>query len=934
MSHSHTNPPHTGLFVPIRPSSSLSNLVEYFPHEPQPDDASSSTDRTWRNCFSQVQSFCRPPAWTRVAVNASMTRNVRIIMKRIQFPMVENADQEAILGPILQRKRRADAGHIEEAHVKRARLVLTLDDTLAQFAGMPLTPNQVSKMVMDAKAQVTENLDKESADESATNGASSQDRLVSDKRRLNDLYLRRHDTSSGSLHRGLLLQLLNHENEAVAKSQITSSEPASSDSSLFERGTEAAAEHTKNSSEALTFLRRNLVPRKAQCLDQESSIEPGLDSSSLLSKPDMDALVSRDDSGLELKHSHDNTSQLGTTTVTVPMSLPGMTTGSEPGLGGESSPGKSVQVESANRECPEPSTPCTSSKTVQDVSERHFETPVETAEPNMTPHGNNAEVAGQQTMLQDASGLDFGQRSSNFASPQFVKPGVGAGASPQTSRIGSANTTSRRRNEPLIRRVVGNHAVFKSSTPQAIEFGSNVFDDHAQLQASPLAKLENNHTSDFAPGKEIADPFRSAPSIRPVEDFAVSQLGQLRTPHVPRRLDMAANTAVTPAISWALLMGRDPLENTAQSTPQHCGSKVYDVDMHLGTDIFGTDMPAVDSLARIATHKCGGEAKVVVTRENGRLFVRFKLPIEYSNKFPESQCTEVDDSTAMEVDPMPVAGLNMGQTVEPDAVVGDPMKICNDSPGEQNWSPFSSGEQLGSMELSRLSVSQPDIPSAFAEQRRPLGTKDPNLSSPHKKASRALDMVGSDVSLEKQTSRGRHVPLMDALDDEMVDAPRPDTGDDVDMADKGEKSDVEMADAPCTRRSSRLRVLRSNARSRATRAPKSSISAPNKDVSNSGSGRNAKRTTRANNTAGVANRTRANTNINKGAEYPAQILAKQTYHESGMEGLEEQTSQTVADCKHSKGRPRKPRATQGKTAVEKAEMTTTAAQRKPARAMN
>ncbi|PHH71605.1 hypothetical protein CDD82_6424 [Ophiocordyceps australis] len=893
-------------------------------------------------------------------------------MKRIQFPLAHHPQQDIILGPIVQRKRRAHEGLIQDAHVKRARLVSTLDDTLAQFAGAPLTPNQVANMLMDATARVTENLDKDQADETATHGASSQDRLVWDKRRLNDLYLRRHDTSSGSLHRGLLLQLLNHDqNQAAAQSQVASSEPASSGNSPFERGIEAI-EHATRTSEHLTSLRPTSLARKGQALNQESTLQPGMGSSPLR-KPDMDSPLYRQHSGFESKHGHESTSQLEKRAVTVSMPLPAVTNRFESSLGGQSSSGKSVQVESANQHFSDLSTPCKSSKTVQDISSRHFEPLVEISQPNMTPRanlGNNADANGQQTMLQDISDLDFGQTSSNFASPQFVRAGVGAVASPQTCRIGSVDTTSRRRNEPLIRRVVGNHAVFKSSTPQNIAFGTNVFNDSTQLEASPSAELANNHTSDFAPGKEMAEPLRSAPSIRysyetagaktaaspasPVEDFSVSQLGQLRTPHVPRCLDMmASNTPITPAISWNHMCGRPVSDNAVQITPPHCGPKMYNVDMHLGTDIFRTRTPAVDNLALIATQKCGGEARVVVTRENGRLFVRFKLPIEYANKFPQSQGTDVDGSTAMEVDPTPVAGASMGQPVQHDAAAGDPMKICNDSPEDQSWAPFSSGEQLSSIELSRLSVSQPDVASAFAEQRRPLGTKDPNLSSPQKKVSRALDMVASDLPLEKQMGRGRQVALMDAFDDEMVDAPRPDAGDDVDMADKGEKSDVEMADAPSVRRSSRLRVLRSNTRSRTTtRAPKSSISGPNKDASNSGSGRNAKRSTRAKNGAGVANCTRANTNTNKGTQYPAQILAKQTHDESSMEGVEEEGSQTASECKHSKsvgwkdpleawegakrgtrGRPRKARATQGKTAVEKVEMTTAAAQRKRASQM-
>lgn len=72
---------------------------------------------------------------------------------------------------------------------------------------------------------------------------------------------------------------------------------------------------------------------------------------------------------------------------------------------------------------------------------------------------------------------------------------------------------------------------------------------------------------------------------------------------------------------------------------------VLNIDMRENPDIFGAQVSSpptsgyasINQLAQMAENCCDGQAKVVVTQDNGRLFVRFKLPTEYAHMFPESQ---------------------------------------------------------------------------------------------------------------------------------------------------------------------------------------------------------------------------------------------------------------------------------------------------------
>ncbi|RBA21290.1 hypothetical protein FPRO05_07604 [Fusarium proliferatum] len=70
---------------------------------------------------------------------------------------------------------------------------------------------------------------------------------------------------------------------------------------------------------------------------------------------------------------------------------------------------------------------------------------------------------------------------------------------------------------------------------------------------------------------------------------------------------------------------------------------VVNIDVRENPDIFGTQIssppaPApILNLSRMADDAGDGHAKVVVTEENGRLFVRFKVSARYAHMFPASQ---------------------------------------------------------------------------------------------------------------------------------------------------------------------------------------------------------------------------------------------------------------------------------------------------------
>lgn len=232
----------------------------------------------------------------------------------------------------------------------------------------------------------------------------------------------------------------------------------------------------------------------------------------------------------------------------------------------------------------------------------------------------------------------FGQTSSSFNSAAPSCPQ----APPSLSRRRSGTTKSgRRKSEPLLRTLRRGRADGQPPlTPQRLPSASDSPGTGAHLSAAPTFE---HPTRTF----EHAPPTFESPAPRTFEHGLVANTaaGDDQGPQTPGRevaTGMPMSAAPTPAISWAQMMGRVPA--MPQPTPAPASS-VFSVDARQNADIFGRGAPqtsphevsAVDQLARIAEEGCGGEARVVVTQENGRLFVRFKLPLKYAAKFPESQ---------------------------------------------------------------------------------------------------------------------------------------------------------------------------------------------------------------------------------------------------------------------------------------------------------
>lgn len=93
---------------------------------------------------------------------------------------------------------------------------------------------------------------------------------------------------------------------------------------------------------------------------------------------------------------------------------------------------------------------------------------------------------------------------------------------------------------------------------------------------------------------------------------------------------------------------RTPLSKRRDATTPYHDRNTYDIDVRQNLDIFGAKTPtkssrkaatagAVKQLASMVEDRCDGHAKVMVTEENGKFIVRFKLPMKYASMFPESQ---------------------------------------------------------------------------------------------------------------------------------------------------------------------------------------------------------------------------------------------------------------------------------------------------------
>lgn len=157
--------------------------------------------------------------------------------------------------------------------------------------------------------------------------------------------------------------------------------------------------------------------------------------------------------------------------------------------------------------------------------------------------------------------------------------------------------------------------------------------------ATPVNTTEEVNMNDAAP---TDDPT--------VHDATIDIATAEPTMHTDVAIPTPMEIAITPAVE------NTPAKNSTadvdagmsdEDQPAANEQSIVEIDMRENPDIFGahpSSPPApIQNLSRMANDACDGLAKIVVTEENGRLFVRFKLSAQYAHMFPASQGFENND---------------------------------------------------------------------------------------------------------------------------------------------------------------------------------------------------------------------------------------------------------------------------------------------------
>ncbi|KAF4436872.1 hypothetical protein FACUT_6141 [Fusarium acutatum] len=346
---------------------------------------------------------------------------------------------------------------------------------------------------------------------------------------------------------------------------------------------------------------------------------------------------------------------------------------------------------------PEPSTPATpaaQSAPCNPATPQQTDSPIGLAAllpallPPSTPkpHGCTLEV------LEPSETFDFGKTTpfagSNswvFSSPLATEP----------IRIKTGNQARRRRSEPLLRKFLDTRARRLSSSPQKVQFQQEaIFND--DISIASLFDI-TTESSTKAAAIEAADETSVldstiSPSDEPAADSAAEHtlpLDTIMEESVATDADPIETTKATQGESnlvYASVLtenfGLRDLNSSPTAAPtnqqdeQHTSMQppttvaespapqaltsseegVVNIDVRENPDIFGTQIssppaPApIQNLSRMADDACNGHAKVVITEENGRLFVRFKVSARYAHMFPASQGSNDSVSFSPSVD--------------------------------------------------------------------------------------------------------------------------------------------------------------------------------------------------------------------------------------------------------------------------------------------
>lgn len=215
----------------------------------------------------------------------------------------------------------------------------------------------------------------------------------------------------------------------------------------------------------------------------------------------------------------------------------------------------------------------------------------------------------------DLDNIDFGHASPSFTSSvSWMNSPESASESERTKII------RRRKSEPLFRSLLKTRTARRMSlSPQKTERASGVMPTSelfSRLKEIPQASNLFNVSASI---NSLASPSANASELSNLSAALANVPDVLSTDISEQDENMDALNA----------RYKERMKTVMQAT-----GSTLDAD-----DVFKPDneQTTVERLAKMAENQCNGDAKVVVAKENGRLFIRFKLPVEYSHLFLESQ---------------------------------------------------------------------------------------------------------------------------------------------------------------------------------------------------------------------------------------------------------------------------------------------------------
>ncbi|WKT45104.1 hypothetical protein QSH57_009957 [Fusarium oxysporum f. sp. vasinfectum] len=330
---------------------------------------------------------------------------------------------------------------------------------------------------------------------------------------------------------------------------------------------------------------------------------------------------------------------------------------------------------------PEPSTPATPAAQIapfNPVTPQQTDSPIGLAAllpailPPSTPQPQGC------TLEVPSVSFEFGKLSPFRSSNSWMLPSPLA---TEPNRIKTGNQARRRRSEPLLRKFLDTQARRLSASPQKVQFQQEaIFNDDISIASlfditneSPAkvaaidaadetsgldstTSLPNEPAADSAAEHTLpldttmeeivaneADPIETAKPTEGgsglgyasvlTENLWLRDLNSSPAPAHSDRRDEQPSTMQPPTT-----VAVSPVTQTLASE-----EGVVNIDVRENPDIFGTQIssppaPApIQNLSHMADDACNGHAKVVITEENGRLFVRFKLSARYAHMFPASQ---------------------------------------------------------------------------------------------------------------------------------------------------------------------------------------------------------------------------------------------------------------------------------------------------------